>query len=413
VVSNAPWGGAPPDGCERGGAKVESFVDTNGNGNLDVDLGEFVDSTQYVCNVFLAQVSTGFAATCATVSDGTVRCWGTSFDFSQTSSIPATVLGVSSASAVTMGDQHACAALLDGTVACWGDNSQGQLGVDPGTLAFSAEPLLVDGVADVISLSAAGYHTCALLLDQSIVCWGDNFTGVLGQDPVAVGFSAAPVPIALPALATRVEAGAVHVCAVLDDGTVACWGDNTFGQLGVDPTVTPLSIVPVSPALVDLAADVAAGADFTCASLIDSSVYCWGNELDGRLGFDDGEAFTFTPGGLGPTPAAFGAVTDVPGAITAGTDHACVLVSDGSVGCWGSNASGQLGIGDVPPVLGAMPVSGLGSARSVSAGAFYSCAVLADGGAKCWGDNAFGQLGDGTNVTPRLAPTPVVTATAP
>jgi alpha-tubulin suppressor-like RCC1 family protein len=410
LVSSAPWGGQPPNGCERGGARIESFVDTNANGIFDADV-ETVDSTQYVCNVYLGQIAAGFNTTCATVSDGTVRCWGLSYeDLVQTSSVPVALAGVASATAVVSGYLHSCALLLDTSVVCWGDNSAAQLGSDPNVpdgIVYSATPVAVMTAPDapltgVAALSAAGFQTCALLLDGSIACWGDDLAGA---------YNAAPTAIALPAgtFATGVAAGGLHACAVVDDGVtrgVACWGDNTSGQLGVDPVATPSSAVPVSPALADVV-EVAAGSDFTCALLLDTSVFCWGDELEGRLGFDDGEPFTFQPGGLGPTAAVFGAV-----GVSAGFDHACATLEDGTIACWGSNVSGQLGNGVPSASEPATLVAGLSSARSVTAGMQYTCAVLTDGNARCWGFNELGQLGDGSYAT-RYAPSAVVTSLAP
>jgi alpha-tubulin suppressor-like RCC1 family protein len=135
-------------------------------------------------------------------------------------------------------------------------------------------------------------------------------------------------------------AGEFHTCAVLADGTVRCWGENTFGQLGDGTTdnTRPLP-VPVS-GLSTAAVGLAAGRDHTCAVLADGSGRCWGGNAFGQIG--DGT----TTGRV--LPMAVNGLTNAV-AIAAGGDHTCARLADGSVRCWGSNISGQLGDGDTSP----------------------------------------------------------------
>lgn len=157
---------------------------------------------------------------------------------------PATVVGVARAAQIAVGREHGCARLEDGTVRCWGRNDVGQLG--NGTLVGSNIAVAVRGLRGVRHIAAGGLHTCAVLEDATVRCWGSNHHGQLGQGTVG-GVQRLPTAVAgltgVTSLALSRAADDGASCALRDDRSVHCWGDNAFGQLGraasaADPTPT-------------------------------------------------------------------------------------------------------------------------------------------------------------------------------
>ena len=151
--------------------------------------------------------------------------------------------GLAGAVEVAAGSQHSCARLNDGTAICWGDNTHGQIG--DGTNLERHYPLLaVKGLTDAQQVVAGGNHACALRADRTVVCWGYNAWGQLGDGTQAD--SNVPVPVMGLAGVTQIAAAQNNNCALLMDGTVKCWGENGGGQLG-DGTYTnrptPVTVV--------------------------------------------------------------------------------------------------------------------------------------------------------------------------
>lgn len=301
-----------------------------------------------------------------------------------------------SATAVAAGGFHTCA-LVSGGVQCWGYNNQGQLGDN--TTTDRLDPVRVVGVGGsgylggVSQITASKYHTCALV-SGSVYCWGQNDYGQIGDMTNTDRTSPTQVrtgPTSFLQNVVQVSAGGGHTCARRSDGTVWCWGYNPFGQLGNDDdTNTNYAVQAVGIAT---ASEVAAGHNHTCAALTDGSVRCWGYNLYGEVG-DGTTTNRDTPTQVrGPGGSGFlGGVASV----TAGRFHSCALLSDQTVYCWGDNEHGELG--DGTNIDRSFPVrSGeISTALTVSAGEYHSCASLEDGTAQCWGAAAFGQIGDGT-----------------
>ncbi|HVS14811.1 MAG TPA: GH25 family lysozyme [Thermoanaerobaculia bacterium] len=250
------------------------------------------------------------------------------------------VPGAPALASLTAGWVHTCGLTHEGGVACWGDNALGQLGRE-GTAAVDAAP--VAGLADVSALSAGGLHTCAVDGAGAIACWGDGTSGQLGAGSTDDAF--APVAVqGLGAAATAVAAGAYHTCALLADGSVSCWGDNRFGQVGDGTRERRMVATPVS-GLAGPARTVAAGSSFSCALLEDGTVQCWGSDELGELGSGRPSA---PAGEQNASPAAGSAVAGLPGPavlLAAAGTHACARLQDGGTSCWGGNDSGQLGDG--------------------------------------------------------------------
>ncbi len=364
-------------------------------------------------------VSAGNAFTCALLNDGSVVCWGNN-GVSGQSSTPVAVTGLGGpATAITAGGGQACALLATGGIKCWGQNSSGQLG--NGTTANSSTP--VDVIAPTMMASAgrangvsstplinakaveAGYfHTCALLNDGSVLCWGNNQSGQLGV-PTVVSYSATPVVVTLSGPMQALSAGGFSTCALSAGGGLTCWGNNVYGQLGAG--VMNFVTSPVN--LVKSIGTLAAGSASTCLLTGSDVLKCWGSNSAGQLGNPAAGVSSSSPVNVVVSPGGnpLPNVTQV----AAGGDHTCARISDGSVQCWGNNGAGQLGNpvanGSQTPVA----VNGLGGpVLQVVAGDSHTCALMADGTVKCWGANNVGQLGDGTTGGGGATPVTVVKA---
>ncbi|HET6344701.1 MAG TPA: hypothetical protein VFH51_07200, partial [Myxococcota bacterium] len=333
------------------------------------------------------------------------------------SRLQAVALGQRALSVTTSQDYpgaFACALLADRQVKCWGSNARGQLGLgDTVTRPAPADDTIDFGPGrSVLKVSAGARHACAVLDDGQIACWGDNVTAfvwVLGYG-AAEPFLPAPtrrVPLAAGRTAVDVEAGNFSTCALLDDGTVTCWGFNNWGQLGYGDTVgraTPGAPLNFGGARI---ASISSGYDTRCAVTADGALRCWGRSGTGLLGSNDPNRAT-SP--LARAAFDFGGrrVVEASAGLTI-----CVRLDNGEVRCFGRNGAGQAGIGTTQPVLATQssPIE-LGRGRSsvsISSREGFSlgsavCAILDDGTLHCWGGNAQGQLGLGDAINRGTAP---------
>lgn len=275
---------------------------------------------------------------------------------------------------VVLGESHACGRTPTGLVACWGRNDRGQLG--DGTFDPSRYPRVVDGLMDVVALSAGTVHTCAIKRDRSVVCWGDNQSGQLGAGTMDAYPAAVEVQGLGPVL--TVSAGDTHTCAVTTSQQVSCWGNNLYGQLGTPSLRAVPRPVPV-PSLSG-ATDVAAGYGHTCAVGPELPVTCWGDSSHGELGrTPDEKGRPLLPAPVDPP---------IPGAraVEARGTQSCAL-TDGGVVCWG-----QAPLDEVPK-----PVPELVLPRhhlvQLSLGWGHACALTGGREAVCFGDDRLGALG--------------------
>jgi alpha-tubulin suppressor-like RCC1 family protein len=394
---------------------------------------------------------------------------------------------------VAAGSNHTCALSDAGLVNCWGRNDLGQLGrgnlTDLGDdeTPESAGPLNLGAGRTAKAIAAGAAHTCAILDTNGVVCWGANDLGQLGYGNLATigddetAGSAGPVSLGAGRTAVAITAGGAHTCAILDNGGVLCWGFGQSGQLGlgvlpdaftvgggggggggtgfpVDPNCYDLVFIgadcprpgsggggggggggtgtgliaigdneaPGQSQLVNLGAGrtataISAGFSHTCALLDDGTIRCWGRSSSGELGIpnpaglptivgDDEVPGSLDPVDLGPGRTAV--------ALSAGYAHSCAVLDNGTARCWGSAAVGQLGTGnttnlgdneapstatvlDLGPGRTAVAVSAGGYLRALSSGATvligHTCALLDDGSLRCWGGNETGQLGLGNS----------------
>jgi len=311
--------------------------------------------------------------------------------------------------ALAAGYAHTCALLSNGTVECWGANDYGQLGYPTsqtcGATPCSLSPKVVPGLAGVAAISAGLYHTCAALADGSVQCWGLNDTGQVGMAPG--GSASSPVVVPYVAGAISVAAGAESTCALTSGGTLECWGSNGAGQLGTGSLSPAQSSTPAAVIGVMTAASVVVGEAHACSLESDQTVACWGDDSDDELG---SAPMTCDANGdqCSPTPVAVTALSGV-GAVAAGSGLLTCALVGGNAECWGYL---QGGLGDqaeteesATPVV----VDGVYDATALTVGPSGACVLLSAGSASCWGA---GPLGDGTTQS-STTPVAVSTLTGP
>ena len=387
--------------------------------------------------VAAASLDAGDGHTCVVVATGAVRCWGADaagqLGHDSAVNIGDGTVSIKSAGDIPLGGQaiavaagtsDTCAVLTTGAVRCWGTGAGGRLGynntsnvgdpIGPSILEAGDVPLGVGARATAIT---AGFrHTCALLTTGAVRCWGEDLRGELGHDSVAsIGDdptrsieSAGDVP--LGGKATAITAGDSFTCAVLTTGGVRCWGLGAHGRLGYNGLTNVGDGDPAGKSIVQ-AGDVplqgkvtaiAAGAQHVCALMSTGGVRCWGAGSFGQLGYGSmaniGDGLGVLMQDLADVPLGGKAV-----AITAGGNHTCALLTSGAVRCWGEGTHGELGYGGQDNVgdgvhlsietAGDVPLGG--RAVAVSAGDAHTCAVLVTGAVRCWGYGNSGRLGYG------------------
>lgn len=308
---------------------------------------------------------------------------------------------------ISAGGDHTCARLEDGDVVCWGGNAGGWLGygnldaVGDDETPASVGPIDLGEPATWIAAGRSA--TCAVLESTDLVCWGQGgFIGAgndedLGDDEVPADIP----PVSLGGVATFVDGGELHTCAGGDDG-VWCWGQGVFGQLGYGNTeLIGDDEVPSSAGTVDIGGTVVAlalGDVHSCALTDDGTVRCWGQSGFGQLGYGNGAAI-----GDNESPAVAGDV-NIGGtavAIATGGLSSYALLDDGTVRSWGGNENGELGHANTTPIgdsesPASVPVVDVGGTVVVlAAGLSHACVLLDDGAVRCWGSGFAGRLGYG------------------
>ena len=335
----------------------------------------------------LVGITAGNDHTCVTKRNGKVYCWGRN-DLGQ-AGVASTVMCVyyfcvdqprfvTMAALVDAGDHHTCTLDAAGNASCWGNNGQGQLGIASQPPYYSAVnlPTPVTGGHQFSSISAGHASTCGLTLSGTY-CWG----------AIAAG-STSPWQIAgWNPYQQRVSVGYMHACAIYVVGSwrgAGCWGNNTYGQAGVDPAQLPFPAPAVQASFDTTLTALSAQAYTTCADQSSGRVQCVGYNGSGELG-NGNNLSTFQAQTVGMGMALSG--------VSSGLQHSCALNPAGQAFCWGNGWWGQLGNGVSGLSNSPQAVTGGRSYRAIAAGYQHTCAIGTDNHIYCWGSNYHGQLG--------------------
>mgnify|MGYP006088947645 CR=1 FL=1 len=306
---------------------------------------------------------------------------------------------------ITSGGNHNCAIVDDGSISCWGRGYGGLLGNGASANMWSTTPTTTASLGTgrtAIALSSFESHTCSILDDGTVSCWGWSSFGELGDGTNT--YSSVPTQttsLGAGKSAIAIATGRYHTCALLDDGTGSCWGRGNVGALGNGGTSNQFSPTSVSSFGTNrTAVAISAGYDHTCAILDNGKVTCWGYGLDGQLG-NGGTSTKYSPTLVTEFENNRTAIS-----ISAGAEHTCVILDNGSISCWGSNTYGQLGLGNTTDQKSPVLLESFGAGRyavGITAAETHTCALLDNGSVSCWGRNNQGQLGIG-NYTDMSSP---------
>ncbi len=283
-----------------------------------------------------------------------------------------------------------CAILVDESVKCWGGNTNGELGNPlPEYVEGSPKPVLVHGLlsnSGATSISSGLFYTCAVIQGE-VLCWGANSSGQLGDGTVNNRFTPFKVPL-LDVKDVKAGPGGAHTCALKKTGEVFCWGDNSTNQLGNGTHES--SLVPMQVSELASISQLSSGMYNSCALDSDSKVWCWGSNTFHIL---DATSKSY----LIPVEMKLLSHT---ASVKVGAFHVCALNKSGQVHCWGENdlSTGVLGVSPVSVQNSHVPilVAGLPEVLSLGVGSGHNCALTIVGEVFCWGENQEGQLGNGT-----------------
>ncbi len=393
----------------------------------------------------LKPLASSYNRTCAMSQTGVLKCWGLN-DYGQLglgdlvnrggnagdmgANLTAVDLGTGrSAKSVSMADWHTCAILDNDKVKCWGWNGDGELGLgdtntrgdNPNEMGDNLPYVDLGTGRTAKSIAAGGSHTCAILDNDKLKCWGYNMDGELGYEhntdigdaPGQMGDNLPYVNLGTGRTAKYITNAGHHTCALLDNGTVKCWGHNGFGQLGVghnsgfshNAGSMGDNLAPIDLGTGRTAKAVISGGFFNCAILDNDKIKCWGRNNAGQLGLGDTANRGDDPNEMGDNLpyVDLGGSSKVSG-MTTRSEHVCATIMGNSkLKCWGVNDSGQLGLGDTAnrgddanEMGNNLPEVELGTSRSakaVATGHAHTCTILDDYSVKCWGNGWTGMLG--------------------
>jgi RHS repeat-associated protein len=344
---------------------------------------------------------------------GNVSLAGVGFDTRTEKTTIVEVPGVSQIG-LSMGNVHSCHITADRNVKCWGFGTSGYLGygntqnLGDNETVDQIPTVEIGGFAEQLALGAG--HSCVLLTDGNVRCWGLSDQGQLGNgDNVTIGDNEIPTSrpvVSLGGAAAKIVTGGFHNCILKNSGGLLCWGYNAFGQLGQSTTQNigdnelPSTFADINVGGTSPVVDVATGNFHTCALTAAGEVKCWGRNNFRQIGssntallIGDNEA---------PSTQAFLNLGGVATAIAVGAEHSCALLQNKRVKCWGRNDVGQLGIATtvVPLDATSAPLVDVGEdVDKIAAGGNNTCVITVTGKAKCWGVNNTGQLGLGNTLT--------------
>jgi alpha-tubulin suppressor-like RCC1 family protein len=330
------------------------------------------------------------------------------------------------------GEDHFCAILDNDTLKCWGQAWNGQLGQGNGNNLGDDANEMGDNLNTVdlgtglypIAITSGDDFNCAILNDNSVKCWGDNNNGQLGKghsnrlgnDPNEMGDNLTKIDLGIGRTAKQLAAGEDHVCALLDNATVKCWGRGSSGQLGQgngnnlgdDANEMGDFLPTIDLGTTRTVKSIFAGNDTNCAILDNNTTKCWGSNSNGELGKGNTDNLGDDANEMGDNLAIMDFGSNVYAKqIALGSYHGCVLLSNNTIKCWGEGTSGQLGtentntLGDDPNEMGDnLQAVNIGSDKTIyMIDSFHqnTCAVLNIDDVKCWGKGDRGQLGQGNS----------------
>ena len=363
-------------GRQRGSATITASAE-----------GKSVSSTVTV--VVLTSVAAGFEESCAISEGGKLYCAGERHGPRARLVSPELRF-----KAVFTGLGYACAIATDDRLYCWGDNTEGQLGV--GDHVRRDAPTAVVGGLKFKSVALGRFpgHTCGVTTAGDAYCWGQGREGQLGSGAFFVS-SATPVLVSGGMKFTQVAAGRAYSCGLTENGRAYCWGDGEAGHLGRGPSADSPVPVPVSG---DHVFKTITGAGATCALTPDGKAYCWGDNTLFKLGMSTTE-LCFGDKPCSTTPKTV--ETNLHFATISSSTFSTCALSESTVYCWGMNVDGKFGasippgcpIRNAPAPCTKTPTAGPTGFVTLSTARNTTCGMHSNGGAYCWGGNDNGQLG--------------------
>ena len=425
-------------------------------------------STESLSYILYNPIAAGFELSCYLSNAGLVKCWGEGKNGQLGYQVQGNTTAIgdepgemgSSLSAVNLGtnrtakliaigdnptgdepDNHVCAILDDNNIKCWGGNDYGQLGLghtdargnNPATMGDNLPAIDLGANRKAKVISNGEHYTCAILDNSKMKCWGKNDKGQLGLSHTEnrgdkasqMGDHLPYVDLGTNKTVKAIATGKKHVCAILDDNKVKCWGENHKGQLGLSDTNDrgdKANQMGDNLPYVDLGTNktakaIVASHSHTCAILDDNKVKCWGENHKGQLGLSDTNDRGGNANEMGDNLPFVDLGNDTSGtkyiakSIAANSFYTCIILSnDNSIRCWGENHKGQLGLGHIEnhgdnanEMGDSLQAVDLGNdtsgtkhtAKTIATGGAQSCTILNDDRLKCWGYNNKGQLGLG------------------
>lgn len=360
----------------------------NHRGDNPDEMGHFLPAVQLGSGrTAITVAGTFWNSTCSVLDNGSIKCWGRNVvgelglgdqsnpfigdDLSEMGdNLQPVQLGTGrTASTIAGRYHHYCALLTDGDVKCWGHNTYGQLGVGdvenrgdgPGEMGDALVPVNLGTGRKATAIAVGTFHSCAILDDGNVKCWGNGAvlgigeTDNRGDNQGEMGDALPTVDLGSGLTALSITAGSGQTCALLNNGSIKCWGGNG-GGLGLGDTngrgdelgEMGDALPPVNLGTGRSAVSISAGGGQTCALLSDGSVKCWGTNSFGELGLGDTSTRGDEPGEMGdalPSVDLGSGRTAI--AVIAMMQHTCAQLDDLSVKCWGYNTAGTLGLGDL------------------------------------------------------------------
>jgi alpha-tubulin suppressor-like RCC1 family protein len=355
--------------------------------------GEQIEPIEVLPGSTWKSISLASYRSCAINTDDQLWCWGRNVegelgygDQDDTVRVPTHMMITRSWKSVALRTRHSCAIAMDGTSWCWGNNYWGELATDQRGLIAEESQVGTDN--DWQTITAGHAHTCALKADQTLWCWGHNVVGQLGNG--LRGDRHVPTQVGSDLDWDSVSSGEHHSCAIKSSGELWCWGNNTNGQLGkVFPSTGLYSGFATVPVHIDSSPQVwrkiAAGTQYSCGIDNDGKLYCWGSNTDGRLGIGADMSTSATITVVRPQSRWQ--------SVSTSRSFACAIDDGDQAWCWGKNDRGQLGNGSpltaTVPVPLATPPNWEVSSRivQIAAGVEHACLVKDDASLWCWGTN--------------------------